>query len=116
MGLDSEASCVPSGIVQTTTRHNEYHGFMLAQQITGTNYVAAIVSDSSSNYNRYESLSLNVYQASPGLSHVSTMPLADINEWWSAYLNLFEIGSNIYVSYFGPKGLQIARLSTLDLP
>jgi len=72
-------------------------------QIEGTPYVAALADVNGK-------LMLNLIQISPAMEHLTSIPLADSNQWSSSLLNLFVVGERIYISFQGQNDLNIMTI------
>jgi hypothetical protein len=103
LGSDSPSSCQLTGTAQTFARHREYQRLLRALLVEGTPYVAALADVSGK-------LMLNLIQTSPAMVHLTSIPLADANEWFSTHLNLFVVGELIYVTFQGQNGLKVMTI------
>jgi len=103
LGSDSASSCQLTGTAQTFARHRESQRLLRALQIEGTPYVAALADVNGK-------LMLNLIQISPAMEHLTSIPLADSNQWSSSLLNLFVVGERIYISFQGQNDLNIMTI------
>lgn len=103
IGSDSASSCQLTGTAQTFARHREFQLLLRALQIEGTPYVAALADVSGK-------LMLNLIQISPAMEHLTSIPIADSNEWSSTYLNLFVMGERVYITFQGQNSLKVMTI------
>jgi hypothetical protein len=103
IGSDSASSCQLTGTAQTFARHREFQPVLRALQVEGTPYVAALADVSGK-------LMLNLIQISPSMEHLTSIPIADSNEWFSTHLNLFVMGERVYITFHGQNGLKVMTI------